>query len=225
MPSLADLQFLSGSNVLIGLIITAALVVLIADWRLALFALAIQYVLLGLLLMSLVSPGVAIVRTIAGGLAATILYLTMRRRAAEERAAILYAEAAGSEADVAAVRVPVFIVGWPFRFFAVALVAVAIIGFSSSMSLLGLPPYVLFSSLWLMAIGVLIAMLSRDVLRLGLGILAFTGGFSILDTALENSLFLYGLLNVADLLIALGVAHLASLSSEAAASRRRGDVL
>ncbi|HEX9075637.1 MAG TPA: hypothetical protein VF932_07635 [Anaerolineae bacterium] len=225
MPSLADLQFLSGSNVLIGLIITAALVVLIADWRLALFALAIQYVLLGLLLMSLVSPGVAIVRTIAGGLAATILYLTMRRRAAEERAAILYAEAADSEADVAAVRVPVFIVGWPFRFFAVALVAVAIIGFSSSMSLLGLPPYVLFSSLWLMAIGVLIAMLSRDVLRLGLGILAFTGGFSILDTALENSLFLYGLLNVADLLIALGVAHLASLSSEAAASRRRGDVL
>lgn len=225
MPSLADLQFLSGSNVLIGLIITAALVVLIADWRLALFALAIQYVLLGWLLTSLVSPGVAIVRTIAGGLAATILYLTMRRRAVVERAAILYGEAAGSETDVQAARVPVFIVGWPFRFFAVALVAVAIIGFSSSMSLLGLPPYVLFSSLWLMAIGVLIAMLSRDVLRLGLGILAFTGGFSILDTALENSLFLYGLLNVADLLIALGVAHLASLSSEAAASRRRGDVL
>ncbi len=225
MPSLADLQFLSGSNVLIGLIITAARVVLIAAWRLALFALAIQYVLLGWLLTSLVSPGVAIVRTIAGGLAATILYLTMRRRAGVERVAILSGEAAGSEGDISAARVPVFIVGLPFRFFAVALVAVAIIGFSSSMSLLGLPPYVLFSSLWLMAIGVLIAMLSRDVLRLGLGILAFTGGFSILDTALENSLLLYALLNVADLLIALGVAHLASLSSDAAASRRRGDVL
>ncbi|MGE5263249.1 MAG: hypothetical protein ACM3S0_07685 [Acidobacteriota bacterium] len=224
MPSLADLQFLSGSNALIGLIVTAALIVLLADWRLALFALAFQYVLLGLLLTSLVSPGVAIVRIISGGLAATILFLTMRHRAYAERAVVPDSGAEEPAATSMAARVSVFIVGWPFRFFAVALVAVAIIGFSSSMTLLGLRPFVLFSSLWLMAIGVLIAMVSRDVLRLGLGILAFTGGFSILDTAMENSLFLYALLNIADLLIALGVAHLASLSSDAVMNRRRGDL-
>lgn len=224
MPSLADLQFLLGSNALIGLIITAALIVLIADWRVALFALAFQYVLLGLLLTSLVSPGVAIVRIISGELAATILYLTMRQRANEERTVVPDSGEEEPGATSTAARVSVFIVGWPFRFFAVALVAVAIIGFSSSMTLLGLRPFVLFSSLWLMAIGVLIAMVSRDVLRLGLGILAFTGGFSILDTAMENSLFLYGLLNIADLLIALGVAHLASLSSDAVMNRRRGDL-
>lgn len=224
MPSLADLQFLSGSNALIGLIVTAALIVLLADWRLALFALAFQYVLLGLLLTSLVSPGVAIVRIISGGLAATILFLTMRHRAYAERAVVPDSGAEEPAATSMAARVSVFIVGWPFRFFAVALVAVAIIGFSSSMTLLGVRPFVLFSSLWLMAIGVLIAMVSRDVLRLGLGILAFTGGFSILDTAMENSLFLYALLNIADLLIALGVAHLASLSSDAVMNRRRGDL-
>ncbi len=65
-------------------------------------------------------------------------------------------------------------------------------------------------------------MLSRDVLRLGLGILVFTGGFGILDTAIEGSLFLYGLINIADLLIAVVVSHLATLSSDQD-SPRQGD--
>lgn len=221
VPSLVDLSFLAGAGVLVGLVLTAACIVLIADWRLALFALLLEYILLGILLLSLVQPTVATVRVIAGGLAAAILYVTMWERSREARRS--------PRAEVDPVEYPravssqVFIVGFPFRLFAVALVAVTIIGFASSMTFLNLPAIVLASSLWLMSIGLLISMLSHDVLRLGLGILVFTGGFSVLDTAIEGSFFLFGLFMVADLVIALVVAHLATLPGEAGARRRHGD--
>lgn len=205
----------SGSVALIGLVITAACIVLISNWRLALVALTLQYILLGLLLSNIVQPSVATVRVLSGAIAAFILLLSMDYRAARERAA----RRAGNTRSTTQ-QLPVFIIGGPFRFFAVALVAVSLAGFASSMTFLGLPAYVLFGSMWLMAVGLLIAMLSRDALRLGLGILTFTGGFGILDTAIEGSLFLYGLINIADLLIALVASHLATLSSEEDAPRR-----
>ncbi len=207
----------SGSVTLIGLVISAACIVLISDWRLALLALTIQYVLLGLLLGNIVQPSVATVRVISGGIAAAILFLSMDYRAAQNRVA-----QRPRDLELAAQPLPVFIIGFAFRFFAVALVAISLIGFTNSMTFLGLPSYILFGSMWLMTIGLLIAMLSRDVLRLGLGILVFTGGFGILDTAIEGSLFLYGLINIADLLIAVVVSHLATLSSDQD-SPRQGD--
>ncbi len=209
----------SGSIALIGLVITAACIVLISDWRLALVALTFQYVLLGLLLSNIVQPSVATVRVVSGGIAAAILFLSMEYRAAQNRAALRT-----RDGDVTPEPLPVFIIGGAFRFFAVALVGITLVGFASSMTFLGLPAYILFGSMWLMAIGLLVAMLSRDVLRLGLGILVFTGGFGILDTAIEGSLFLYGLINIADLLIAVVVSHLATLSSEQDAPRQ-GDTL
>lgn len=218
MPSLADLSFISSMGVLVALILTAACIVLLPDWRVALFALAVQYILLGVILTGLVQLGVAAVRVMSGELAAAILYVTMQQRATRYRRR--YTDEEGN----VLVAPQTFIVGFPFRLFAVALVAVTIIGFASSISLLGLPAHILFSSFWLVSIGLLVAMLSRDALRLGLGILVFTGGFGILDTAIEGSFLLYGLLNVADLLIALVVAHLATLPGEGGPSRRHGDV-
>lgn len=216
MPLPIDL-FTSGSVALVGLVITAACIVLISDWRLALLALTIQYVLLGLLLSNIVQPSVATVRVLSGGIAAAIVFLSIEYRAAQDYASRRTREQVEPQSQ------PVFVIGVAFRFFAVVLVAVSLIGFASSMTFLGLPAYVLFGSMWLMVVGLLIAMLSRDVLRLGMGILAFTGGFGILDTAIEGSLFLYGLINIADLLIAVVVSHLATLSSEQDLSR--GDTL
>jgi hypothetical protein len=207
-----DFQTLSGAVVPIGLIVTAAFIVLIPDWRLALYALAAQYILAAALLAQLFPFQMAIVRIVSGGLAMMILYLTARQQHEEYRRA---RRAAEDEAALAVVerfyRRDIYVVGFPFRLFALALVAVGIIGIASSMSFLGLTPDLLFSGVWLITTGILVAILSRDVLRLGLGILVFTSGFSILETATETSLLLYGLLNIADLLLALAVAHLSAL--------------
>ncbi len=222
MFPLPDLQLVSAADILIGLIITASVIVLIADWRMALFALIAQYVLLSVLLIEFVPTQLALVRAISGALATAILYLTFRRAADEYRNARAEADDVASLAVIDRLyHLQAFIVGLPFRFFALALVAVGIIGVASSMTFLGLAPDVLFSGLWLIATGVLVAIISRDVLRLGLGILLFTGGFCVLETATEGSLLLYGLLNIFDLLLALAIANLAALPPDATGARRR----
>ena len=177
---------------LVGLIAAASLIVLIADWRLALFALTVQYLLATLVLNALVPFEMAILRTISGTLAVLVLYLTAR--------------------ETRAYHANMFIIGFSFRLFAFALVGASIFGIASSMTFLNLVPRILFSGLFLIATGILVAILSRNVLRLGVGILLFMSGFTILETATESSLMLYGLLNVADLLLAVVIAHLAKIS-------------
>ena len=216
-----DFQTLSTAIILISLVITASFVILIPDWRLALYALAAQYVVVATLIANLVPLPLAIVRVISGGLALMILYFTARQKLETVRRE--YEQATDDdERDAIAQRASrkLFVVGFPFRLFALALVVVGIIGIVSSMSFLGLTQDVLFGAVWLMMAGILVSVLSRDVLRLGLGILIFTSGFCILETATEESLLLYGLLNISDLLIALVVAHLGALPSTNIIERR-----
>ncbi len=222
----SDLSHFFNGNILVGLIVAAALIVLLADWRIALFALLAQYLLAAVLLAGLVPIPMAIIRVVSGAFAAAILYFTFRRAEDNHRRDLAQAEDAAARLVVARLyRLQVFVVGLPFRVFALALIAVGIIGITSSMTFLGLSPDILFSGLWLIAAGVLVAILSRDVLRLGLGILLFTNGFVILETAAESSLLLYGLINISDLLLALVIANLAALPpAESGLRRRRGEI-
>lgn len=209
-------------SILIGLMVTAACIVLFADWRLALFALLAHYGCAAWLFAQLVPPPLPITRILSGTFATAILYFTFRR--AQEN---YWRDLAQAEDDAARLiverlyRLPVFVVGWPFRVFALALGAVGIIGIASSITFLGVLPHILFSGLWLIAVGILVAILSRDVLRWGLGILLFTSGFALLETATESSLLLYGLINISDLLLALVIAHLAALPPAPQSWRRR----
>lgn len=203
---------ISSASILIGLIVSAFVIVLFPDWRLALYALTAQYLLSAILLVTFVQPSLAIVRAISGALAAAILYVTMRQNVSH---------AVDRVASATAMQHPVFVVGPGFRLFALAFVAVSIIAIAATTTFFDLSAYVLFGGLWLIALGVLIAIVSRDVLRLGVGILMLTGGCCILETAVEGSLILYGLLNIADLLLAVVVAHLATLPHDETSPRRR----
>lgn len=206
---------LSEFSILIGLTLTAAIILLVRDWRKALAALVLQYLLAAFLLTTFVSFPVAVVRAVSGFFAAAIVWITMRQIEEADRLSRMDPNDATLDQATARLYLPqIFHVGFPFRLIAVAFVTVSIVGVTSSMSFLGLPAYILFGSLWLMSAGILVSVLSRDVPRLGFGILLFTSGFCILETAIEGSLFLYGLLNIADLLLALVVAHLASLRLE-----------
>lgn len=216
-----DWQFFSTAIILSGLVITSAFVVLTPDWRLASFALVAQYITAAALLAKAIPPELVGVRVFSGAWAILILYLTLRQKVETQRRAAQ--DDATPEALERLRYQPVFIVGFPFRLFALALIAVGIIGIASSMSFLGLTPDVLFGGLWLTTAGLLVAILSRDVVRLGMGILLFTSGFTILETATEASLLLFGLLNIADLLLALVVAHLGALPPANIAQRRRGE--
>ncbi len=221
-----DFQTLLIAVMLVGLVVTASFIVLIPDWRLAFFALLVQYFIAAVLLAELLPWQIALVRVISGALALTVLFFTLRHKAQAYRRARRRAATDDNALAVAErlARRQVFIVGFPFRFFALALIAVGNIGIASSMTFLGLPPDILFSGMWLMSTGILVAILSRDVPRLGLGILMFTSGLAVLETGTEASLLLYGLLNISDLLLALVIAHLSALPApDLGAQRRHGE--
>lgn len=209
------MSFLSEFSILLGLTLTASIILLVRGWRFALIALVLQYLLAAFLLTTFVSFPVAIVRAVSGFFAAAIVWITMRQVNEADRLSRMDPNDPMLLRAAARLYQPqIFHVGFPFRLIAVVFVTVSIAGITSSLSFLALPAHILFGSLWLMAAGILVSVLSRDVPRVGFGILLFTSGFCILETAIEGSLFLYGLLNIADLLLALVIAHLASLRLE-----------
>ncbi len=210
-----DFSPLADPLILLGLIFTAAIILLVRSWRYALLALLLQYIFVALLLTTFLSFNVAIVRVVSGVFISIILFITMRQMEEADRRTRMDPTDPSLDRATARLYLPqIFHVDFSFRLIAVAFVTVSIVGASSSMSFLGIPAYVLFGSLWLISAGILVSVLSRDVARLGLGIMMFTSGFCILEMAIEASLFLYGLLNIADLLLALVVAHLVTLRIE-----------
>jgi hypothetical protein len=224
MISLSDLArffaTLTAADVLIGVTVTGAILILIPDWRLSLLAFAVQYLLITVLLSTLVQLEVATVRMIAGGLVALMLYISARRvRFRRIRQARALGLKDGSPVAPAFDRDP-FVVGLPFRFVAIVLVAVTVITAGAQFPFPNTPLLFWIVSLWLCSVGLLLIAITRDALKLGMGLLTFSAGFSTLYLAIEPSLLFYGLLVILDLMLALSVAHLTSAPVRVEAHRR-----
>jgi hypothetical protein len=61
---------------------------------------------------------------------------------------------------------------------------------------------------WLVTIGLLTVILTRDPFKVGLGLLTFEAGFEVLFAIFEKSLSVAALLGVVNFLIALAIAYL-----------------
>ncbi|MCG3142123.1 MAG: hypothetical protein HDKAJFGB_03502 [Anaerolineae bacterium] len=220
MPSLNDLASafaLLGTHELeFGLVIAVGVVVLVADWRIALVALAAQYLLVAVLLSTLIPLQIAAVRMIAGGLVAMMFYITARRVQPNRRRR---AQTPPQESRGLTPRA-IFWVNLPFRFVGLTLVAVGVIAASDQIVLLNAPLLFWVTGLWLTMGGLLTIALTRDALRLGMGLLFFTSGFGIIYLSIDNSLVIYALLVIADLVIALAIAHIASAPAHFQGKRR-----
>lgn len=225
MPSLDDLARIFAAfsyfQLELGLLLAVALVVIVSDWRLSLLALATQYILVAILLSTLIPLQIAVVRMIAGGLVALMFYITARRtHPARRRRA-----AQSNPTEAFEIARGVFWTNLPFRLIGLALVASSVIGASEQFVLLNAPLLFWVTGLWLAGGGLLTIALTRDALRLGMGLLFFTSGFGIIYLSIDNSLIIYALLVIADLVIALAISHIASAPAQvdgiASDSRRR----
>lgn len=228
MPSLTDLGRLFASvsafQQVLGLVIAVAIVVLIADWRVSLLALAIQYILVAILLSTLIPLQIAAVRMIAGGLVALMFYITARRTQPRRRRQRQPTpeDSVRDEFEDNAPR-GIFWTNLPFRVIGLALVSLSVIVLSQQFILLNAPLLFWATGLWLAAGGMLIIAVTRDALKMGMGLLFFTSGFGILYLSIDNSLLIYALLVISDLVIALAISHIASVPSSAE-GRRRGEL-
>ena len=211
MPTLSDvltkLSFLMTTPAVVGLVITAGLIVVIRDWRFSLAALSLQYVLVGLLLTRLIQPQVAVIKVLIGALVCVILYLTARLVDSGREG-----ESPGRELSLANLA---------FRLLAAILVGLAAYGLSRRYPLPEVPSDIGLACYWLASQGLLALMLTEEPLKAGLGLLTLVTGFELLYSVLERSLSVAGFLGIANFLIALAIAYLAASRAELTPQERQ----
>jgi hypothetical protein len=208
---LARLAFLAATPAVIGVFVTATLLVVSQDWRLNVISLAVQYLFLTLLMTQLVRLELAAVKGLIGWLVCLVVYLT------EQQAQLLTRDSDGGSSLSVRSWFRARLEGWrgrgvsaraAFGFLAAVLVALTAYAVALAVPLPQLPPSLTGVCYLLTGLGVLLLGLSEDPVRAGLGLLTFLSGFDLFYVALEPSLVVTGLLGSISFVIALGMAYL-----------------
>lgn len=198
---------------LLGLLVSASLLVIANSWRLKLAALAVQYVCVAALLTQIVIWQVVLVRLIVGAGIVGILTLTSR----ELTGRYPWPQGAPPAAPLPALSAfwkSEFTSDFPFRVVVVALaivVAGSLAGLPNAV-LQGLTPGVKMAGYLLCGLSLLSLGLSEEPLRAGLSLLTLLSGFELLYVVVEPSLAILALLAAVDFGVALAVSYLAFLT-------------
>ena len=205
-------EALPGAAVLIGLLIAAALLVVLINWRLLIVALGAQYIFIGLMLTRVVPVELAAVKALVGIMICPVLYITARRvnwgRPEDEDVE------EEPTADQPRRRWwHVLGAGWPVR----GIVAVLALAISTGLASRSPLPIVADQTLArdlttgafsVMLLGMINAALAENPLKVGMGLLSIMAGFELFYTAVEPTLTIVGLLGLTNLILALAIAYL-----------------
>ena len=213
---IARFDHLRGEPAVLILLVTAALIALFWDWRLALFALMVQYLVVALLFVDLLDPRLAIIKLLAGMFVCLILYWTARQ--------VDYGRLPGGLSPTEAARIKqehkkIPLGPWTFSrqivvrtgTVALGLVALLIITRQSALTLPGMPdelPYINQAVLILMGMGLIGVVLSHHPLPAGMVLFTFLTGFELYYAALEQSVAMLVALAALNFTLALAVAYL-----------------
>jgi len=195
------ISILSAVQMVVGLAISASLVVILQDWRWSLFSLLAQYVLAGLLLGTSVLLNLAIIKILVGAIATLILYWTARSTSLPLPTQV---------ADDGTPLYPQLVesMGLPLRFLILTLGALVIVALQIRFPIPGVTNYVNAGAYWLLGMGLITVMLTKEPFQMGMGILLFQSGFELFYTALEPALVIIGLTGIVTLMTALLISYL-----------------
>lgn len=185
---------------LVGVMVTAALLVMLNDWRSLLTGLAIQYLLAAVLAGQVITGPLAAVRLLTGWLAVSILALTAWRLRLPAGAAGVWRPAQ-----------LVFPTGFLFRLLATLAVASVALTLGGRLEFLlpGLDPAVNTAVITLAGLGLLNLGLTEEPVNAGCGLLTALTGFELAYAAIEPSLAVAALLAAVHFSIAMAVSYLA----------------
>lgn len=203
MPTLPEilnqLQFITQETALLGLFLTAGLILVGRDWRLLILSLLAQYILVGLILSRLVRPDIAILKIMIGAFICPILFLSARQVSVNPSLISLLSKERRRGAPAT---------GFVFRLLAVLLMVLVTTTLSNTFALPGLSPSVTIAIYWLILAGLVTLILTEDPMKVGHGLLTILVGFDLFYTTLERSLLITGLWGAINLLIALAISYL-----------------
>ncbi len=212
---------------MLGLFVTASLILVGRDWRSLILALLIQYILVGLVLARLVRPDIATLKVMIGAFICPILFLSARQvsvRGLPISLSLTRAQVADqshqaswwrrSLATMASLirgqgrrRSPAA-TGFVFRIFVALLMMLVAINLSQMVALPGLPSSVNTAVFWLILAGLTTLALTEDPIKVGHGLFTALVGFELFYATLERSLLLTGMWGAINLLIALAIGYL-----------------
>jgi len=229
LPEILDqLQFFTQEAALLGLFVTASIILIGRDWRSLILALLIQYILVGLVLSRLVRPDIATLKVMIGAFICPILFMSARQVSVSGLATNLAVKPSLSSGRYQPGNwwrryYPILVslikgqdrrqapaaTGFMFRVFAALLMILVAINLSRAVVLPGLPPNVNTSVFWLILAGLITLALTEDPIKVGHGLFTALVGFELFYATVENSLLLTGLWGAINLLIALAIGYLA----------------
>jgi hypothetical protein len=217
---LARLQFLTQEWALLGLFITAGIILVARDWRTLILALLAQYILAGLILSRLVRPDIAALKVMIGAFICPILFLSARQVSTRISLFSPFTEKGrGFGHWWQNFSLTSFLVGrdrrrapaatgFTFRILAVVLMIIVTTTLSSTFALPDLSLNVTTAVYWLVLAGLVTLILTEDPMRVGHGLFTVLTGFDLYYTPLEKSLLMTGLWGAVNLLIALAIGYL-----------------
>ena len=205
MPTLPEilnqLQFITQETALLGLFLTASIILVINDWRVLILTLLVQYILVGLVLSRLVRPDIAVLKIMIGAFICPILFLSARQVSVNSPLI------PGLNNNGPARR-SLSPTGLVFRVFAALLMILVAITLSGMFVLPSLSVNLTIAVYWLILVGLVVLALTEDPLKVGLGLLTIFVGFDLFYTTLEKSLLITGLWGTVNLLVALAISYL-----------------
>ncbi len=230
MPTLPEtldqLNIIPLDALLLGIFLTAAIILVIRDWRLLILALLGQYIVTTLIISRLVRPDIAAVKLLIGAFICPILFLSVRQVIAFTPTVVTNIETTIDRRKnlgwwnnfVEAVLPFIFgrkrhrgltSTGLLFRFFAALLMMIVAILLSQTLSLSNdLSQEFEIAIYWLILAGLTALILFEDPLKVGLGLFTLFMGFDLYYVTVEASLFLTGLWGTVNLLVALVTGYL-----------------
>lgn len=206
MPTLVDLlarvSFLAAMPAVVGILVTAGLLVISRDWRVNVIALAAQYFFVVLLLTRQIRLEVAAVKGLIGWMICTVFYLTERQGSTIERTLATEGTSPPQRQR--------WVVSARASSCLLAAMLIAVVAYAAALRfpLPEIPSDITLACYLLAGLGLLLIGLSDAPLQVGLGLLTFLSGFDLFYVALEPSLAVAGLLGAVSFIIALAVAYL-----------------
>lgn len=196
------MAYWAGMPAVIAVFVTAALLVIAEDRRVLVFALAMQYLFVGLLYTHVLAPQIAGIKITAGLIVWLIVFFSAQQGGWRPVSAGLHAPAR-------------WILGADTRFRVFAVILAALLGWKlvtpGALPFPVVSVHVTFGALQLVCQGLLLVGLTGRPLKTGLGILTFFSGFGLLYSGVEPALMVVGVLAVVDVAVALAISYLAAV--------------
>lgn len=192
----------AGAPAVTAVFVTAALLVIAEDRRVLVFALATQYLFVGLLYTEVLAPQVAGIKIMVGLIVWLIVFFS--------------AQQGGWQLGSTESAEPVL---WGLdtraRFRVFAVILAALVGWRlATPGTLPFPvasAHVTFGALQLGCQGLLMLGLTGRPMKTGFGVLTFLSGFGLLYSGVEPALMVIGVLAAAEVAVALAISYLATV--------------